>query len=146
MIVLAGLSPSIPMVFAAEYIVEDREPPPRLPRERTPRTAPDPAQLASGALSFDGLVGQESTESILQPIAEDADDDSSWSSGGASVSVIDDAEARYVDDLESEWVVSGENGDTGDLYAPPLCDDNSAWNWTHVLIHGAMPANKHAAI
>ena len=130
MIVLAGLSPSIPMVFAAEYIVEDREPPARLPRERTPRTAPDPAQLASGALSFDGLVGEESTESILQPIAEDADDDSSWSSGGASVSVIDDAEAKYVDDLESEWVVSG---DTGDLYAPPLCDDNSAWNWTHGL-------------
>ncbi|MCK4684947.1 MAG: hypothetical protein KAT44_08315, partial [Pirellulales bacterium] len=56
MIVLAGLSPSIPMVFAAEYIVEDREPPARLPRERTPRTAPDPAQLASGGLSFDGLV------------------------------------------------------------------------------------------
>ena len=133
MIVLAGLSPSIPMVFAAEYIVEDREPPARLPRERTPRTAPDPAQLASGALSFDGLVGEESTESILQPIAEDADDDSSWSSGGASVSVIDDAEARYVDDLESEWVVSGDTGDTGDLYAPPLCDDNSAWNWTHGL-------------
>ena len=76
--------------------------------------------MASGALSFDGLVGEESTESILQPIAEDADDDSSWSSGGASVSVIDDAETRYVDDLESEWVVSG---DPGDLYAPPLCDD-----------------------
>ena len=130
MIVLAGLSPSISMVFAAEYIVEDREPPARLPRERTPRTAPDPAQLASGTLSFDGLVGEESTQSILQPIAEDADNDSSWSSGGASVSVIDDAEARYVDDLESEWVVSG---DTGDLYAPPLCDDTSAWNWTHGL-------------
>ena len=84
--------------------------------------------MASGALSFDGLVGEESTQSILQPIAEDADDDSSWSSGGASVSVIDDAEARYVDDLESEWVVSG---DPYASYAQPLCDESSAWDWTH---------------
>lgn len=130
MIVLAGLSPSIPTVFATEYIVEDREPPARLPSEQTPRTAPEPAQLASGALSFDGLVGKESTESILQPIAEDADDDSNWSSGGASVSVIDDAEAQYVDDLESEWVVSG---DPYTDYAQPLCDESRAGNWTHGL-------------
>ena len=124
----AGLSPSMPMAFAAEYIVEDRQPPARMPEKRTPRTAPDPSQLASGALSFDGLVGEESTQSILQPIAEDADDDSSWSSGGASVSVIDDAEAKYVDDLESEWVVSG---DPYDGYAQPLCDGSSSWDWTH---------------
>ena len=112
---------------AAEYIVEDREPPALIPRTRTPRNAPDPAQLASGSLSFDGLVGEESTSSILQPIADDADDDGSWSSEGASVSVIDDAEARYVDDLESEWVVSE------DLYAQPICDDSNSWihkkNW-----------------
>ncbi|MDA9718556.1 hypothetical protein N9U65_03685 [Planctomycetaceae bacterium] len=116
------------MATAAEYIVEDREPPARLPREQTPRIAPDPTQLASGALSFDGLVGKESTESILQPIAEDADDDSSWSSEGATVSVIDDAETRYVDELESEWVVSG---DPYAGYAQPLCDESSAWDWTH---------------
>jgi len=76
---------------------------------------------------MDSLV-KKAPSSILQPIAEDADDDSSWSSGGASVSVIDDAEARYVDDLESEWVVSG---DPYDGYAQPLCDESSAWDWTH---------------
>ena len=118
------------MAGAAEYIVEDRQTPAPISRERAPRTAPDPSQLASGALSFDGIVGEESTQSILQPIAEDADDDSSWSSEGASVSVIDDAEARYVDDLESEWVVSG---DTGGLYAPPVCDTDSGWDWTHSM-------------
>ena len=118
------------MATAAEYIVEDRQTPAPIPRERVPRTAPDPSQLASGALSFDGLVGEESTQSILQPIAEDADDNSSWSSEGASVSVIDDAEARYVDDLESEWVVSG---DPYDGYPQPLCDESSAWDWTHGL-------------
>ena len=127
-IVLIGISTSMRMATAAEYIVEDRQTPAATPRERTPRTAPDPSQLASGALSFDGLVGEESTSSILQPIAEDADDDSSWSSGDASVSVIDDAEARYVDDLESEWVVSG---DPYASYAQPLCDESSAWDWTH---------------
>ena len=126
-VVFAGLSPSMTMAVAAEYIVEDREPPALIPRNRTPRNAPDPAQLASGSLSFDGLVGEESTQSILQPIAEDADEDSSWSSEGASVSVIDDAEARYVDDLESEWVVSG------DYYAPPICDESSDWDWAHSL-------------
>ena len=126
-VVFAGLIPSMTMAVAAEYIVEDREPPALIPRTRTPRNAPDPAQLASGSLSFDGLVGKESTSSILQPIAEDADDDSSWSSEGASVSVIDNAEARHVDDLESEWVVSG------DYYAPPICDESSAWDWTHGL-------------
>ena len=118
------------MAGAAEYIVEDRQTPAPIPRERAPRTAPDPSQLASGALSFDGIVGEESTQSILQPIAEDADDDSSWSSEGASVSVIDDAEAKYVDDLESEWVVSG---DPYAGYAQPLCDESSAWDWTHGL-------------
>jgi hypothetical protein len=118
------------MAIAAEYIVEDRQPPAPMPRERAPRTAPDPSQLASGSLSFDGIVGEPSTSSILQPIADDADNDSSWSSEGASVSVIDDAEARYVDDLESEWVVSG---DDYDVYAQPLCDDSSAWDWTHGL-------------
>ena len=116
------------MAGAAEYIVEDRQTSAPISTERAPRTAPDPSQLASGALSFDGLVGEESTQSILQPIAEDADDNSSWSSEGASVSVIDDAEARYVDDLESEWVVSG---DPYAGYAQPLCDESSAWNWTH---------------
>ena len=129
-VVFAGLIPSMTMAVAAEYIVEDREPPALIPRTRTPRNAPDPAQLASGSLSFDGLVGKESTSSILQPIAEDANDDSSWSSEGASVSVIDDAEARYVDDLESEWVVSG---DPYEVNAQPLCDDSSAWDWTHGL-------------
>jgi hypothetical protein len=118
------------MAGAAEYIVEDRQTPAPIPRERAPRTAPDPSQLASGALSFDGIVGEESTQSILQPIAEDADDDSSWSSEGASVSVIDDAEAKYVDDLESEWVVSG---DPYAGYAQPLCDESSAWDWSHGL-------------
>ena len=127
-VVLVGLSPSMPMAVAAEYIVEDRQTPAPTPRQRTPRTAPDPSQLASGALSFDGLVGEESTQSILQPIAEGEEDDRSWSSEGASVSVIDDAEARYVDDLESEWVVSG---DSDGLYAPPACDTSSAWDWTH---------------
>ena len=126
-VVFAGLSPSMTMAVAAEYIVEDREPPALIPRNRTPRNAPDPAQLVSGSLSFDGLVGKESTSSILQPIAEDADDDSSWSSEGASVSVIDNAEARYVDDLESEWVVSE------DLYAQPICDDSTSWDWTQGL-------------
>ena len=126
-VVFAGLSPSMTMAVAAEYIVEDREPPALIPRNRTPRNAPDPAQLVSGSLSFDGLVGKESTSSILQPIAEDADDDSSWSSEGASVSVIDNAEARYVDDLESEWVVSE------DLYAQPICDDSNSWDWSHGL-------------
>ncbi len=129
-VVLVGLRSSMPMAGAAEYIVEDRQTPAPVPRQRTPRTAPDPSQLASGTLSFDGLVGEESTQSILQPIAEDADDNSSWSSEGASVSVIDDAEARYVDDLESEWVVSG---DPYDGYAQPLCDESSAWDWTHGL-------------
>lgn len=127
-VVLVGLSSSMPMAGAAEYIVEDRQTPPPIPRQRTPRTAPDPSQLASGTLSFDGLVGEESTQSILQPIAEDEDEKTSWSSEGASVSVIDDAEARYVDDLESEWVVSG---DPYDGYAQPLCDESSAWDWTH---------------
>jgi len=122
---LAGLSFSMTMTIAAEYIVEDRQIPAPTPRERTPRTAPDPSQLASGALSFDGLVGEESTQSILQPIAEDTDDDSSWSSEGASVAVIDDVATKQIDDLESEWVVSE------DLYAQPLCDDNSAWDWEH---------------
>ncbi|MDA7994491.1 MAG: hypothetical protein MPJ25_15790, partial [Pirellulales bacterium] len=56
-----AFSSSVRMATAAEYIVEDREPPARLPREQTPRIAPDPTQLASGALSFDGLVGKEST-------------------------------------------------------------------------------------
>ena len=126
-VVFAGFVPSMTLTVAAEYIVEDREPPALIPRNRTPRIAPDPSQLASGSLSFDGLVGEESTSSILQPIAEDADDDSSWSSEGASVSVIDDAEARYVDDLESEWVVSE------DFYAQPLCDESSPWDWTHGL-------------
>ena len=128
LVVFAGISSSMTMGTAAEYIVEDRQNPAPIPRERVPRTAPDPSQLASGALSFDGLVGEESTSSILQPIAEDTDNDSSWSSGGASVSVIDDAEARYVDDLESEWVVSG---DPYASYAQPLCDESSAWDWTH---------------
>ena len=127
-VVLVGLSSSMPMAVAAEYIVEDRQTPAPIPRQRTPRTAPDPSQLASGTLSFDGLVGEESTQSILQPIAEDEDEKTSWSSEGASVSVIDDAEARYVDDLESEWVVSG---DPYDGYAQPLCDESSAWDWTH---------------
>ena len=129
-VLFVGLGPSMTMTGAAEYIVEDREPPALMPRKRAPRTAPDPSQLASGALSFDGLVGKESTESILQPIAEDADEDSSWFSEGATVSVIDDAETRYVDDLESEWVVSGDpyNG-----YPQPLCDESSAWDWTHGL-------------
>ena len=127
-VVLVGLRSSMPMAGAAEYIVEDRQTPPPIPRQRTPRTAPDPSQLASGTLSFDGLVGEESTQSILQPIAEDEDEKTSWSSEGASVSVIDDAEARYVDDLESEWVVSG---DPYDGYAQPLCDESSAWDWTH---------------
>ena len=127
-VVLVGLSSSMPMAGAAEYIVEDRQTPAPIPRQRTPRTAPDPSQLASGTLSFDGLVGEESTQSILQPIAEDEDEKTSWSSEGASVSVIDDAEARYVDDLESEWVVSG---DPYDGYAQPLCDESSAWDWTH---------------
>ena len=126
-VVFAGIGPSMTMAVAAEYIVEDSEPPALIPRNRTPRTAPDPSQLASGSLSFDGLVGEESTSSILQPIADDADEDSSWSSEGASVSVIDDAEARYVDDLESEWVVSE------DFYAQPLCDESSPWDWTHGL-------------
>ena len=116
------------MVTAAEYIVEDRQSPAPIARNQTQRTAPDPSQLASGALSFDGLVGEESNQSILQPIAEDADDDSSWSSGGASVSVIDDAATRQIDDLESEWVVSG---DPYASYAQPLCDESSAWDWTH---------------
>ena len=129
-VVFAGLSFSMTMAVAAEYIVEDRQSPAPIPRTRTPRTAPDPSQVAAGSLSFDGLVGEESTSSILQPIAEDADDDSSWSSEGASVSVIDDAEARYVDDLESEWVVSG---DPYDVYAQPLCDESSVWDWTHGL-------------
>ena len=44
--------------------------------------------------------------------------------------MIDDAEARYVDDLESEWVVSG---DPYDVYAQPLCDESGAWDWTHGL-------------
>ena len=118
------------MATAAEYIVEDRQTPAPIPRERVPRTAPDPSQLASGALSFDGLVGEESTSSILQPIAEDADNDSNWSSEGASVSVIDDAATRQIDDLESEWVVSG---DPYDGYPQPLCDESSAWDWTHGL-------------
>ena len=126
-VVLAGLSANMTMTIAAEYIVEDRQTPALVPRERAPQTAPDPSQLASGALSFDGIVGDESTQSILQPIAEDADDDSSWSSGGASVSVIDDAATRQIDDLESEWVVSE------DLYGQPICDDSSAWDWTNGL-------------
>jgi hypothetical protein len=127
-VLFLGLSTSIKMAGAAEYIVEDRQTPAPIPRERAPRTAPDPSQLASGALSFDGIVGEESTQSILQPIAEDADDDSNWSSEGASVSVIDDAEAKYVDDLESEWIVSG---DPYAGYAQPLCDESSTWDWTH---------------
>ena len=126
-IVLTGLSSSMRTATAAEYIVEDRQNPALIPIERTPRTAPDPSQLASGALSFDGIVGEESTQSILQPIAEDADDDSSWSSGGASVAVIDDAATKQIDSLESEWVVSE------DLYAQPICDESSAWDWTHGL-------------
>ena len=127
-VVFVGLGPSMTMTGAAEYIVEDREPPALMPRKRAPRTAPDPSQLASGALSFDGIVGEESTQSILQPIAEDEDDGSSWSSEGASVSVIDDAATRQIDDLESEWVVSG---DPYAGYAQPLCDESSAWDWTH---------------
>jgi len=123
MIVFAGLSSVMPITFAAEYLVDDREPPALAPSKRTPRTAPDPLQLASGALSFDGIVGEETTRSILQPIAEDVNDDSSWSSGGASVSVIDDAATRQTDDLQSEWVVSE------DLYEQPLCDESSAWDW-----------------
>ena len=118
------------MTDAAEYIVEDRQASVPAPRMRVPRNAPDPSQLASESLSFDGLVGEPSTRSILQPIAEYAEEDNTWSTGGASVSVIDDAEARYVDDLESEWVVSG---DTDALYAPPLCDDSSDWDWARSM-------------
>ena len=113
------------MAAAAEYIVEDRQTPAATPRERTPRTAPDPSQVAAGALSFDGLVGEPSTSSILQPIAEDDDEKTSWSPEGASVSVIDDAATRQIDDLESEWVVSG---DPYASYAQPLCDESSAWD------------------
>ena len=122
-----GLGFGMRMTVATEYIVEDRQASVPAPRIRMPRMAPDPSQLASEALSFDGIVGEPSTRSILQPIAEDSEDESSWSTGGASVAVIDDTDTRQSDTLESEWVVSG------DLYAQPLCDDNGTWDWTHGL-------------
>ena len=128
-IVLAcvGLGLVMTVTDAAEYIVEDRQASVPAPRIRMPRNAPDPSQLASESLSFDGLVGEPSTRSILQPIAEDSEDESSWSTGGASVAVIDDADTGQADTLESEWVVSG------DPYAQPLRNDSSAWDWTHGL-------------
>ena len=122
-----GLTSGMRIIVAAEYIVEDRQASVPAPRVRMPRNAPDPSQLASESLSFDGLVGEPSTRSILQPIAEDSEEDGTWSTGGASVAVIDDAETTQTDTLESEWVVSG------DPYAQPLYDDNSAWDWTHGL-------------
>ena len=124
-VMLAGIISSMTVATAAEYIVEDRQASIPQPRVRSPRTAPDPSQIASGALSFDGLVGEESTRSILNPIPENEDEDSTWSTGGASVAIYDDAENAQTDNLESEWVVSE------DLYAQPLCDDTSAWDWSH---------------
>ena len=124
--VCTGLGFGMRMIVAAEYIVEDRQASVPAPRSRMPRTAPDPSQLASEALSFDGFVGEESTRSILNPIPENEDEDSTWSTGGASVAIYGDAEKVQTDDsLESEWVVSE------DLYAQPLCDDTSAWDWSH---------------
>ena len=123
----AGLSSCMSVTSGAEYIVEDRQASIPAPKIRRPRNAPDPSQLASEALSFDGLVGEPSTRSILQPIAEDAEDESSWSTGGASVAIIDDADTGQADTLESEWVFSG------DPYSQPRCDDYSAWDWTHSL-------------
>lgn len=122
-----GLGLVMTVTDAAEYIVEDRQASVPAPRIRMPRNAPDPSQLASESLSFDGLVGEPSARSILQPIAEDSEDESSWSTGGASVAVIDDADTGQADTLESEWVVSG------DPYAQPLRNDSSAWDWTHGL-------------
>jgi hypothetical protein len=127
MFLCAGLSSCMSVTSGAEYIVEDRQASIPEPRIRAPRNAPDPSQLASEALSFDGLVGEPSTRSILQPIAEDAEDESSWSTGGASVAVIEDADTGQADTLESEWVVSE------DPYSQPMCDDDSAWDWTHGL-------------
>ena len=109
---------------AAEYIVEDRRdvaPSYQPPRQRN---APDPSSIASGALSFDGLVGEPSTRSILQPIAEDEAEDSAWSSGGASVAVIDDADSQQPSTLDSEWIVSG------DTYANYSCDDSESFDWS----------------
>jgi hypothetical protein len=109
---------------AAEYIVEDRQD--VAPSYQTPRqqNAPDPSSIASGVLSFDGIVGEPSTRSILQPIAEDETEDGGWSSGGASVAVIDDADSQQPSTLDSEWVVSG------DTYANYGCDEGGSFDWS----------------
>lgn len=92
---LVGLFLSLSADLHADYVIQDHQ------------QSAEPMAPAPDTLSFDGYIGETAVKSILQPISEEDDGSTEWSTEGSTVAVVDD-----LNDIQSEWSVSSPPADS----------------------------------